>query len=65
MTDHDAELDALTQQLVIAGLLELFTDDAGDEAMRLTAEGQRAARQLAMTDDDGQDVLMTALLGDE
>lgn len=39
MTDHDAEMDALAQQLVAAGLLEMFTDDDGDEAMRLTPEG--------------------------
>jgi hypothetical protein len=32
MTDHDA----LVQQLVTAGLLETFTDDDGDQAMRLT-----------------------------
>jgi hypothetical protein len=50
------------QQLVTAGLLELFTDDDGDEAMRLTPEGEKVARQLAMTDDDSQDTLMAALL---
>ena len=49
MTDHDATLDALTKQLVQAGLVELFTDDDGDEAMRSTPEGERVARQLAMT----------------
>jgi hypothetical protein len=32
MTDHDAEMDALVQQLVTAGLLETFTADDGDEA---------------------------------
>ena len=36
MTDRDAELDAMARQLVDAGLLELSTDDDGDEAMRLT-----------------------------
>jgi hypothetical protein len=58
MTDHDA----LMQQLVTAGLLETFTDDDGDEAMRLTPEGEKVARQLAMSDD--QDALMAALLGE-
>ena len=56
-------MDALMEQLVTAGLLELFTDDDGDEAMRLTPEGEKVARQMAMTDDDGQDALIGALLG--
>ena len=64
MTDHDAELDALTKQLVTAGLLELFTDDDGDEAMRLTPAGAKVVRQLAMTDDDSQDAVLGALLDD-
>ena len=33
MLEHGAETDALTQQLVTAGLLELFTDDDGQRAM--------------------------------
>jgi hypothetical protein len=52
MTEHDAEMDALMQPLVEAGLLELFTDDDGDEATRLTPEGERVARQLAMGADE-------------
>ena len=64
MTDHDAELDALAQQLVTAGLLELFTDADGDEAMRLTPEGEKVARQLAMSDEDDQDALLAGLLGE-
>jgi hypothetical protein len=35
MADHDAELDAILQ-------------DDGDEAMRLTPEGENVARQLAL-----------------
>jgi hypothetical protein len=31
---------------------------------RLTPEGERVARQLAMTDEAGQDALMAALLGE-
>jgi hypothetical protein len=62
MTDHDAQLDALVQQLVTAGLLELLTDDDGDEAMRLTPEGEKVARQLAMSDDNDPDALMAGLL---
>ena len=53
MTDHDAELDALTKQLVTAGLLELLTDDDGKDAMRLTPAGEQVARQLAMTGEAG------------
>jgi hypothetical protein len=52
MTDHDAEMDALVKQLVTAGLLELFTDDDGDDAMRLTPEGEKVARQLALGADE-------------
>lgn len=32
--------------------------------MRLTPDGERVARQLAMTDDDGQTALMEALLAE-
>jgi hypothetical protein len=64
VTDRDAELDAMTKQLVAAGLLELFTDDDGHEAFRLTPDGERVARQMTMSDDDGQDALMAALLGE-
>jgi hypothetical protein len=60
--DHAAEMDALVQQLVTAGLLEIFTDDDGDEAMRLTPEGEKVARQLALGADE--DTLLEALLGE-
>jgi hypothetical protein len=62
MTDHDAEMDALVQQLVTAGLLEIFTDEDGDEAMRLTSEGEKAARQLALGADE--DALLETQLGE-
>ena len=52
MTDHDAELDAIIEGAQAAGLIEVYTDDDGDEAMRLTPDGERVARQLAMTDED-------------
>jgi hypothetical protein len=57
-------MDALVQQLVEAGPIETYTDDDGDEAMRLTPEGDRVARQLAMSDDNDQDALIAALLGE-
>jgi hypothetical protein len=40
MTYHDAEMDALMQRLFTAGLIETFTDDDGDEPMRLTRNGE-------------------------
>ena len=33
--------------------------------MRLTPEREQVARQLAMTDEEGQDALMGALLGED
>jgi hypothetical protein len=62
MTDRAADLDALVQQLVTAGLIETFTDDDGDEAMRLTPDGEKVARQLALGADE--DALLEALLGE-
>ena len=64
MADHDAELDAMGKQLAAAGLSETFTDDS-DEAMRLTPEGEKVARQLGMSDEAGQVALMKGLLGDD
>ena len=44
-------------------MVEVDTDDDGQLAMRLTPDGERVARQLAMAGEDGQDALMAALLG--
>jgi hypothetical protein len=63
MTDHDAEVTyALTREVITAGLLEIFTADDGDEAMRLTPEGEKVTRQLALGADE--DALPEALLGE-
>ena len=62
--DPDAELDAILEQVEAAGLVEQYTDDEGQQAMRLTPDGIRVARQLAMLGEDGQDELMAALLGE-
>ena len=35
-----------------------------EQAMRLTPDGERMARQLAKTNEDGQDALLLALLGE-
>ena len=60
MTDHDAEMDQLRDQLAEAGLIEVYTDDQGSEAYRLTPEGEKVARQLTMTDEAGQGALLGA-----
>jgi hypothetical protein len=62
MTDRDRQMDALMEQLVTAGLLEIFTADDGDQAMRLTPDGEKVARQLALGADE--DALLEALLGE-
>jgi len=61
---HDPEFDAILEQVEAAGLVEQYTDADGRQAMRLTLEGERVARQLAMTDDEGQDAVMDGLLGE-
>jgi hypothetical protein len=62
VTDHDAELDVILEQVEAAGLVEVYTDEDGKQAMRLTPEGERVARQQAMLGEEGQDALMAALL---
>jgi hypothetical protein len=64
VTEHDAALDAILEQVEAAGLVEQVVDEDGQQAMRLTPEGVRVARQLTMLGDDGQDVLMATLLED-
>jgi hypothetical protein len=63
VTDCSAELDALAAQLAEAGMSDIYTDDQGKEAYRLTPEGEKVARQLAMSGDP--DGLLYALLGDD
>jgi DNA-binding MarR family transcriptional regulator len=62
MTDHDSELDAILDQVEAAGLVEVYTDSDGQQAMRLTPEGERVVHQLAMLGEEGQDELMEGLL---
>jgi hypothetical protein len=52
------------RRVTAAGLVETYVDADGQQAMRLTADGERVARQLAMLGADEQDVLMAALLED-
>ena len=65
MTDPDAELDAILEQVEAAGPVEHCTDEDGKETMRLTPEGESVARQLTMLGEDGQDALMAALLEEQ
>jgi hypothetical protein len=60
MTDHDAEMDAILELLEGAGLVEVHVDADGKQAMRLTDDGGRLARQMAMSEDP--DAVLDALL---
>lgn len=62
MSDPDAELDAMVALLEQAGLVASYVNDEGNEAMRLTPQGERSARQMAMSSGDDQDTLLAALL---
>jgi hypothetical protein len=63
MTDQrptDAEMDELVSELADAGLLTIEYDPEGTERWRLTPDGERVARQLAMSEDP--DAVLDALL---
>ena len=67
MTDEpmrDEEFDALLDELEDAGYVERYTNDDGQDAMRLTASGEQVARQLAMMAENDDAVMLTGLLGD-
>jgi len=57
MTDHDTDLDDLLGQLARAGLTEVYVDEDGAQAVRLTAEGQRVATMLAMAGDEEGEII--------
>lgn len=61
--DPDAEFDTMAAQLEAASLLTVITLPDGIVEYQLTPEGARVARQLAMSDEAGQDALLAALLG--
>jgi hypothetical protein len=63
MTDQrptDAEMDELVAELADASLLTIEYDREGTERWRLTADGARVARQMAMSSDP--DAVLDALL---
>ncbi len=65
MTDDmsDAEMDAIVAELERAGLVEEFTDDQGRPSMRLTEQGVRVGRSLALAGDDTDaEAVLAALL---
>ena len=51
MADHDAEMDAIVTMLSKADMVEEYVNEDGKRAMRLTADGERVARQMALSDD--------------
>ena len=51
MTDHDAEMDAILELLQGAGLVEVYVNADGKQAMRLTDDGGRVARQMVMSEE--------------
>jgi hypothetical protein len=63
MLHHDAALEAIVDELRNAGYVETYTEVDGKEATRLTPEGEKVARLLAMTHEASQDELIEALLG--
>jgi len=62
MTDHDAEMDAIREQLEKAGLVETYVDEDGQDAMRLTPKGAQMGRALAMAGDEDAAAVLDALL---
>lgn len=46
-------MDALLDQLEAAGLVEVYVSEDGKNATRLTPEGEKVAKQLAITHDAG------------
>ena len=63
---RDEELDALLDELEGAGIVERYVNPAGDDAMRLTKQGQQIANQLALMGNDQRDEVIAALVrGDD
>ena len=63
MTDPDAELDAIVAMLEEAGLVEQYTNEDGQEALRLTPKGAQLGRARALSGEDvGAEAMLDALL---
>ena len=68
MTDdpnHDDDIDAMLDELEEAGVVERFTNAAGEESMRLTKTGRQIANQLSSMDEAGRDEFIETLRGAE
>jgi hypothetical protein len=65
MSDHDAEMDALLDQLARASLTETYIGEDGRQHIQLTADGERVTKMLAMVaEEDERDAVIDALLGE-
>lgn len=65
--DHDAELDALVEQLEAAGLVERYRKPDGKTWYRLTPKGTQVGRSLALDQEAGEavfDALLDVTQGD-
>ena len=62
MIHGGVELDAMLEVPEQAGLVETYVNGGGKDAMRWTADGERVARQMAMSSDDERGALLAALL---
>ena len=62
MTDHDAEFDAIVEELQRAGFVTIGTDVEGEETWTLTPTGEQVALQLSMSSEDDTAALLAALL---
>ncbi len=54
---HDAETDEIVAELEKAGLVTVHVRDDGQEAYTLTEQGERVARQMAMSGDEEGELL--------
>ena len=60
-----AELDAILAELERADLVEQYVTEDGKAAMRLTEQGMRVGRSLALAGDEDAQVVLDALLDGE
>jgi hypothetical protein len=58
----NAEMSQLVAMLQERGLIEVYTDEQGREAYRLTNEGVRVGNMLAMVAGEDADAVLEALL---
>ncbi len=59
---HDAEFDAIVEELQRAGFVTIGKDADGEETWALTATCEQVALQLSMSSEDDASALLEALL---